>query len=158
MSLLTVEQLSVRYGDVAAVDDLSFTVAKGESVGLVGESGSGKSQTALAVLGLLPRNASVTGSIRFAGDELIGKTEAELNDMRASKVAMVFQDPLQALNPFMSIGAQLSRILLQHRMATGVRCSRSGHQHARTRRVARCRSAIRSLSARAVRAACDSAR
>ena len=120
MSLLTVEQLSVRYGDVAAVDDLSFTVAKGESVGLAGESGSGKSQTALAVLGLLPRNASVTGSIRFAGDELVGKTEAELNDMRASKVAMVFQDPLQALNPFMSIGAQLSRILLQHRMVTGV--------------------------------------
>ena len=119
MSLLTVDQLSVRYGDVAAVDGLSFSVSKGESVGLVGESGSGKSQTALALLGLLPANALVTGSIDFAGEELIGKSEAALNDLRASKIAMVFQDPMQALNPFMSIGAQLACILSQHRIASG---------------------------------------
>ena len=67
MSLLEVEGLSVKYGDAAVVDDVSFTVSRGESVGLVGESGSGKSQTALAVLGLLPREARASGSIRFAG-------------------------------------------------------------------------------------------
>jgi len=119
LSLLTVEQLTVGYGDVAAVDGLSFSVAEGESVGLVGESGSGKSQTALALLGLLPAKAAVTGSIRFAGEELVGKSEKDLNDLRASKIAMVFQDPMQALNPFMSIGAQLTCILVQHQIASG---------------------------------------
>ena len=119
MSLLKVEGLSIRYGSVVAVDDLGFAIAQGESVGLVGESGSGKSQTALAVLGLLPANAAVTGSIRLAGAEIIGESEAQLNRLRASKVAMVFQDPMQALNPFMTIGAQLGRILLEHRVAAG---------------------------------------
>jgi ABC-type microcin C transport system duplicated ATPase subunit YejF len=119
VSLLTVDQLSVRYGEDVAVDGISFSVGKGESVGVVGESGSGKSQTALAVLGLLPGNAKVGGSIRFNDIELLGIGEAALNELRATKIAMVFQDPMLALNPFVSVGAQLSRILVQHRIAGG---------------------------------------
>jgi oligopeptide/dipeptide ABC transporter ATP-binding protein len=119
MSLLEIDDLVVRYRDVAAVDKLSFAVDRGESVGLVGESGSGKSQTALSILGLLPANAQVHGSIRFDGDELIDASEAELDCLRATRIAMVFQDPAQALNPYVSIGAQLSRILLQHGLSDG---------------------------------------
>ena len=114
MSLLAIDGLGIRYGDSVAVADISFSIERGESVGLVGESGSGKSQTALAVLGLLPATASVTGSIRFDGDELLGADSKALDQLRATRVAIVFQDPMQALNPFVTIGAQLRRILLQH--------------------------------------------
>ena len=121
MSLLSVDGLSIRYGDVGAVNDLSFTIERGESVGLVGESGSGKTQTALAILGLLPVQAEVSGSISFAGTPLLGASEKELNALRAQRIAMVFQDPMQALNPFVRIGEQLRRILLQHGLAAGDR-------------------------------------
>ncbi len=117
MSLLRVDKLSVRYGDDTAVDSIGFSVERGESVGLVGESGSGKSQTALAIMGLLPGNAAVSGSIHFDDDELIGMNAQQLNKVRARRIAMVFQDPMQALNPFVTIGAQLSRILLEHELA-----------------------------------------
>jgi peptide/nickel transport system ATP-binding protein len=116
MSLLQVENLTIRYDDVVAVRDLSFVVEKGESVGLVGESGSGKSQTALSILGLLPASADVKGSIKLEGGELLGVSEHLLNAVRAQRVAMVFQDPMQALNPFVRVGRQLQRILLQHRL------------------------------------------
>ena len=119
MSLLQVDGLTVRYGDVAAVNDLSFAVERGESVGLVGESGSGKTQTAMAIMGLLPRTARTDGSILLGDAELLGASERELNALRAQKVAMVFQDPAQALNPFVAIGAQLRRILRQHDIARG---------------------------------------
>jgi peptide/nickel transport system ATP-binding protein len=114
MSLLAIDKLSIRYGDSEAVADIGFSIERGESVGLVGESGSGKSQTALAILGLLPATASVTGSIRFDGEELLGADSKVLDQLRATRVAIVFQDPMQALNPFVTIGAQLRRILLQH--------------------------------------------
>jgi peptide/nickel transport system ATP-binding protein len=117
MSLLELKGLTIRYGDTQAVRDLSFAVDNGESVGLVGESGSGKTQTALAILGLLPANATTAGSIALAGRELLGAGEQLLNTVRARSVAMVFQDPMQALNPFMQIGQQLGRILLQHKLA-----------------------------------------
>ncbi len=117
MSLLRVDALTVRYGDVAAVNDLSFSIERGESVGLVGESGSGKTQTAMAILGLLPPTAKTNGSIRLGGTELLGASEKNLNALRARKMAIVFQDPMQALNPFVRVGAQLSRILLQHKLA-----------------------------------------
>ncbi len=119
MSLLEVEGLSVKYGDAAVVDDVSFTVSRGESVGLVGESGSGKSQTALAVLGLLPREARASGSIRFAGLELLGASEDSLNSIRARRIGIVFQDPMQALNPYLRIGRQLREILVRHKLADG---------------------------------------
>jgi oligopeptide/dipeptide ABC transporter ATP-binding protein len=119
VSLLEIDNLSVRYGGQAAVDSITFAIDAGESLGLVGESGSGKSQTALAVLGLLPANARIGGSIRFAGEELVGASEMTLDALRATRIAMVFQDPMQALNPYQSIGAQLSRILVHHDIAAG---------------------------------------
>ena len=79
MSLLQVAQLCVHYGDVAAVNNLSFAIAAGESVGMVGESGSGKTQTGLAIMGLLSSAATVSGSIRFAGQEILGTDEATLD-------------------------------------------------------------------------------
>lgn len=117
MSLLSVAGLSIRYADAAVVNDLSFVVERGESVGLVGESGSGKTQTAMAVLGLLPANATTTGSIRLDGTELLAASQATLNTLRARKMAVVFQDPMQALNPFVRVGAQLRHILVQHKLA-----------------------------------------
>lgn len=119
MSLLQVEQLSVRYGDVAAVENLSIDIVAGESVGMVGESGSGKTQTGLAIMGLLSPAASVGGSIRFAGQEILGADEAILDRLRAVRMAMVFQDPMQALNPFVKVGRQLTHILTAHGLADG---------------------------------------
>ena len=119
MSLLEVNNLSIRYGKDAAVQGFSFEVAAGESVGLVGESGSGKTQTALAVLGLLPDNATVTGEISIAGTNVLEANSKTLDQIRARRVAMVFQDPAQALNPFVRIGSQLRRILIAHDIASG---------------------------------------
>ena len=114
MSLLDVTGLTIRYGDDTVVDGVDLFVERGESVGLVGESGSGKSQSALAILGLLPRHASVEGSIEFSGQQLLGASEDELNTIRARRIGMVFQDPMQALNPYLRIGRQLKQVLLRH--------------------------------------------
>jgi oligopeptide/dipeptide ABC transporter ATP-binding protein len=118
MSLLEVSGLTVRYGDDVVVDGASFSVGRGESVGMVGESGSGKSQIALSLLGLLPANASVSGSIVFDGEELTNKTSKQLDRVRALRVGIVFQDPMQALNPYLRIGKQLRQILFQHGLET----------------------------------------
>lgn len=119
MSLLDVKSVSIRYGDTAVVDELSFSVDQGESVGLVGESGSGKSQTALAILGLLPRQAEISGSICFDGAEMVAASEEKLNQLRAMRIGIVFQDPMQALNPYLRIGRQLREILLRHDLVRG---------------------------------------
>ena len=118
MSLLEVKKLSIRYAGSAqpAVDGLSFSVGAGQSLGLVGESGSGKTQTALAVMGLLPANAETNGSIRFDGQEFLDAEPAVLNRYRACRIAMVFQDPMTALNPYVRIGDQLRRVLLEHKI------------------------------------------
>ncbi len=119
MSLLEIDGLSIGYGGVDIVSGLSFGVDASESVGLVGESGSGKTQTALAILGLLPGTAAVSGSITLGGQEIVGADDATLNALRAEHVGMVFQDPTQALNPYIPIGDQLRRILIQHGLADG---------------------------------------
>ena len=119
MSLLDVDKLTIRYDGKVAVDELSFTVDRGEAVGLVGESGSGKSQTALSILGLLPEDADVAGSIKVSGIEVLGAREADLNEIRAARVGIVFQDPMQALNPFVRIGKQLRQVVLRHGIAAG---------------------------------------
>ena len=119
MSRLEVEDLSIRYGDNAVVDRVSFTIDAGQSVGLVGESGSGKSQTALAILGLLPADARVSGAVRFAGEDLLGAGETRLRRFRHRRIAMVFQDPALALNPYLSVGRQLAEVLKAHRLASG---------------------------------------
>ena len=119
MSLLSVNNLSIQYGGAYAVRDLSFSIEAGEAVGLVGESGSGKSQTALAMLGLLPAGAKTSGEIAFADTNLLTANGRALDKLRAERIAIVFQDPMQALNPYVRIGSQLRRILIQHGLANG---------------------------------------
>ena len=120
MPVLEVRNLSVRFatvsgGTVRAVNDISLEVERGEVLGIVGESGSGKSQTWLSVMGLLARNGRTEGSARFDGQELIGMPIAKLNRVRGSRLGMIFQDPMTALNPFLSIGRQMTEVLQLHR-------------------------------------------
>ena len=98
-------------GTVRAVRDLSFELGRGETLGIVGESGSGKSTVALAALGLLPRNATVTGSVRCEGTELLGRTEEELSKLRGSTIAYIPQDPLSSLNPAFRVGWQVAEAI-----------------------------------------------
>ena len=118
MSLLTVSGLTVAYPNSKnpAVQDLSFAMESAESVGIVGESGAGKSQTALAIMGLLPGNARVRGSIALAGKEIVGASRGTLRKIRARNVSMIFQDPATALNPYVKVGRQLKAILLEHNL------------------------------------------
>jgi peptide/nickel transport system ATP-binding protein len=121
VTLLTVEDLSVRFTrrgrrDVRAVDGVSFSVDAGETVGLVGESGSGKSVTSLAIMGLLPkRGVQVGGTVTFGDRDLLRIGDDEMRDLRGSELGMVFQDPLSALNPVISIGLQVTEVLQRHR-------------------------------------------
>jgi ABC-type glutathione transport system ATPase component len=101
----------VSYGDNVVVDKLSFAIHPGEALSNAGESGSGKSQTALAIMGLLPPNARVSGEVVFEGRNLLGAGNTLLNEYRARRMAIVFQDPMAALNPYVTIGNQLRRIL-----------------------------------------------
>jgi len=117
MSLLDVSGLTIRYGADTVVDGADVFIERGESVGLVGKSGSGKSQSALAILGLLPRQAQVSGSIEFDGEQILGAGEEELDILRARRIGIVFQDPMQALNPYLRIGTQLRQVLLSHGLA-----------------------------------------
>ncbi|WP_037367435.1 ATP-binding cassette domain-containing protein [Amycolatopsis orientalis] len=107
---LTVENL--RVADL--VRGISFELGAGERVGLIGESGSGKSLTALSVLGLLPEGLSATGSVRLDGRELLGAPEKELSRLRGNGMAMVFQEPMTALNPAMRIGRQVTEPFRVH--------------------------------------------
>lgn len=116
--LLQVEDLSVRFGAVTAVSSVSFSVAKGEVFGVVGESGAGKSATAKAIIGLLPPNAKVGGSVRYKGEELVGASRARLRRARGAQIGYVFQDALTALDPVRTIGAQLVEVLRVHRRIT----------------------------------------
>jgi peptide/nickel transport system ATP-binding protein len=116
--LLEVEDLTVAFptedGLVKAVRGVNYTLAPGEAIGIVGESGSGKSVSSMALLGLLPKSARITGSARFRGEELLGKTEKEYADFRGKKIAMIFQDPLTSLNPVYSVGFQIAEAVLAH--------------------------------------------
>ena len=116
--LLRVKDLSVRFGrDADAVKHVSFDIHRGETLALVGESGSGKSVTALSVLQLLPYPLAShpSGSIAFrGGEELVGATEPVLRDIRGNRIAMVFQEPMTALNPVQTIGRQLTESLELH--------------------------------------------
>jgi peptide/nickel transport system ATP-binding protein len=113
--LLEVEDLNVTFrtrdGDVRAVTDLTFGLARGETLGIVGESGSGKSTVALAILGLLAKNARVTGSVAAAGQELLGLRERELARVRSKVIAYVPQDPLSSLNPAFTVGWQVAETI-----------------------------------------------
>ncbi|MCY7364702.1 MAG: ABC transporter ATP-binding protein [Frankiaceae bacterium] len=123
--LLEVRDLRVTFSSrgrrpVKAVDGVSLDVAAGSTVGIVGESGSGKSVTSLAALGLLgKRGVSISGSVRFDGEDLLGMPEAELRALRGREIAMVFQDPMSSLNPVLSVGRQITEILERHRGLKG---------------------------------------
>jgi oligopeptide/dipeptide ABC transporter ATP-binding protein len=115
---LTVTDLTVRFPTgqavVHAVNGVSFSVDRGRTLAIVGESGSGKSVTCLSVLGLLPRSAEVTGSVKLEGRELLTLREADIRNVRGREIGLVYQDPMAALNPVRTIGAQVCEPLRLH--------------------------------------------
>ena len=115
---LSVDRLRIsfshRSGSVEAVDGVSFSIAPSECVGLVGESGSGKTQIFMAAMGLLGRNAQVSGSVRFEGNELLAADASTLNRVRGSQLTMIFQDPMTSLTPHLTIGTQLAEVMVTH--------------------------------------------
>ena len=113
MSLLEIQHLSVAFGDATVVNDVSFSIAPGEKFALVGESGSGKTVTALSVL-RLNQDASYQGSILFDGDDILKKPEAALRRLRGKDAAMIFQEPMTALNPLFTVGNQIAEVLMLH--------------------------------------------
>lgn len=119
MSLLDVKDLRVEFttqdGIVTAVNDLNFSLNQGETLGIVGESGSGKSQTVFSIMGLLAKNGIISGSAKFEGREILNLPEKELNKVRAEQIAMIFQDPMTSLNPYMKVSDQLMEVLMLHK-------------------------------------------
>jgi len=113
-SSLTVSNLTIEVGGRVVVDDVSFHVDGGERFGLIGESGSGKSLTALALLGLLPEGARVSGSIRLGDTEIVGLSERELARIRGRRLGIVFQEPRTALNPIRTVGRQIMTPIRRH--------------------------------------------
>jgi oligopeptide transport system ATP-binding protein len=119
MPLLDVKDLSIGFHmpgrDVQVVNKVSFSLEQGETMAIVGESGSGKTQTAFSLIGLLAKNGYSSGSVLFEGQEILGLPEAKLNKVRAEKIAMIFQDPMTSLNPYIRVGEQLVEVLVLHK-------------------------------------------
>lgn len=119
MTLLDVKDLSVEFetgdGVVNAVNNVSFSLAARETLAIVGESGSGKSQTAFAIMGLLARNGWSTGSVTFDEREILNLPDADLNTIRAEKIAIIFQDPMTSLNPYLRVSEQMTEVLMLHK-------------------------------------------
>ncbi len=119
MNLLEVDNLQVNFktpdGFVTAVNNLNFNLAQGETLGIVGESGSGKSQTAFALMGLLAKNGVIEGQARFEGQNILSLSDQQMNRIRSKEIAMIFQDPMTSLNPYMKVGKQLMEVLMLHK-------------------------------------------
>jgi oligopeptide transport system ATP-binding protein len=119
MALLDVTDLSIGFHmpgrDIHVVNKVNFSLDEGKTLAIVGESGSGKTQTAFSLIGLLAKNGFASGSVTFEGQELLGIPEAELNKVRAEKIAMIFQDPMTSLNPYLRVGDQLVEVLVLHK-------------------------------------------
>jgi len=128
MALLEVKDLVVRFdtpdGEVRAVGGIDFRVEPGESVAIVGESGSGKTQAMLAVMGLLAENGKATGQALFKGHDLLAMNKNELNRYRGREVAMIFQDPMTSLNPYLTIEKQMAEVVVHHQ-ALGRRAAKT---------------------------------
>jgi peptide/nickel transport system ATP-binding protein len=116
LPLLDVRDLSVGFGGQEAVRGISFGIGAGETLGLVGESGSGKSAASLAVMGLLPSAARVGGAIEFDGVNLLGLPEEAMRRRRGREIAMIFQEPMTALNPVMAVGEQIAEAVRAHHL------------------------------------------
>jgi len=120
MALLEVTDLSTHFftreGEVRAVDGISFSVERGETLGIVGESGCGKSVTALSIMGLIPKPPAkiISGRVLFEGRDLTKLREKELEDLRGDDIAMIFQDPMTSLNPTLTIGTQITETIRRH--------------------------------------------
>ena len=116
--LLEVRNLEVEFstpdGAVKAVNSLNFAIDAGETLGIVGESGSGKSQTAFSVLGLLAKNGRASGEVLFKERQILNLPEKKINTIRAREIAIIFQDPMTSLNPYMKVGRQLVEVLIHH--------------------------------------------
>ncbi|MFC0200724.1 oligopeptide/dipeptide ABC transporter ATP-binding protein [Paracoccus rhizosphaerae] len=119
MALLELRDLSVRFqtndAEVRAVNDVNLTVEAGETLGIVGESGSGKSQLSFAIMGLLARNGRASGRVIFDGQNILNAPPKVLNRIRAEQIAMIFQDPMTSLNPYMRVSDQMAEVLTLHK-------------------------------------------
>ena len=119
MALLEVDKLAVHMptarGAVPLVRQVDFSIERGETLGIVGESGCGKTMTALALMGLLPDLAVPSGRVLFDGEDLVSAPESRLCTLRGNRLAMIFQEPMSALNPVHPIGAQIAESLILHR-------------------------------------------
>jgi oligopeptide transport system ATP-binding protein len=117
--LLQVQDLSVQFqtndGVVYAVNHLNFELGRGETLGIVGESGSGKSQTVLALMGLLAKNGTATGKVLYQGTDVLSLPAADLNKIRGNRMAMIFQDPMTSLNPYLTVERQMTEVLELHK-------------------------------------------
>ena len=135
---------STRHGRVEGVSNMSFTVAEGETVAIVGESGSGKSVTALSIMGLLDGGRVEEGSIRFRGKDITRLGPKPMREIRGEQIAMVFQNPMAALDPLYTVGNQVAEAIRIHRdvnaSAARARCSASSASPARARASPRSRS------------------
>ncbi|MFE3828093.1 ABC transporter ATP-binding protein [Streptomyces sp. NPDC059092] len=122
--LLRVRDLTVAFHGAPVVDAIGFAVPPGGALGIVGESGSGKSMTSLAIMGLLPKGATRTGSVEFDGTELTTLNERGMRAVRGDRIAMVFQDPLSSLNPYYTVGTQIAEAYRSHRSGVTRRAAR----------------------------------
>jgi oligopeptide transport system ATP-binding protein len=122
MALIEVNKLSVQFqtpdGLLTAVNDISFSLSRGQTLGIVGESGSGKSQTVLAMMGLLAINGAASGQALFDGQDLLTLPAPALNRIRGNRVAMIFQDPMTSLNPYLTVERQMTEVLELHKGMT----------------------------------------
>ena len=118
--LLNIEDLSIYYiteaGETKAVNNLNLKLGKGETLGFVGETGAGKTTTALGIMRLVPNPPGkiVSGKISFDGEDILSKTEKEMQEIRGNKISMIFQDPMTSLNPVMTVGEQIAEVLALH--------------------------------------------
>ena len=125
MSLLRIEDLTIHFpteeGDVRAVNGVSLSVEAGQTLGLVGETGAGKTTTALGILRLVPEPGQVeSGSIIYKDRDIMTMSEKEVQDIRGNEISMIFQDPMTALNPVMTVGDQVAEVILRHQNCTKV--------------------------------------
>jgi oligopeptide transport system ATP-binding protein len=118
-ALLAVDGLETVFatpdGEVRAVNGVSFTIESGGALGIVGESGSGKSQIFMSIMGLLAANGRAAGSVRFRGQEILNLPPERLNRIRGEKIAMIFQDPMTSLNPYLTVRRQMTEVLVTHK-------------------------------------------